>query len=95
MRMLKLLVTVMITVLVASPAVAIDLTSVPCGLKVVYLGDLDDTVLSKCGTPTYKRVSRWFYDDGYSDSYVVIHFGGGGEFRQRVIRIEVVNRRAP
>ncbi len=95
MRILKLFVTVVIAVLAASPAGAIDLTSVQCGLQVVYEGDLDTTVLSKCGTPTYKKVARWIYDDGYSDSYLVIHFGGGGEFRQRVVRIEIVNRRAP
>jgi len=95
MRIVKLVAIVAIGTLTAIPSFAIDVTSVQCGLKVVYEGDLDTTVLSKCGTPTYKKVARWIYDNGYSDSYVVIHFGGGGEFRQRVFRIEIVNRRAP
>jgi hypothetical protein len=83
-------------VLVATPAFAMDVTSIHCsGLQVVYLGDLDGNVLAKCGTPTYKGLARWTYDDGYSDTYVVIHFSAGGEFRRRVVRIEIKNRRAP
>jgi hypothetical protein len=95
MKMLKLIAIAGIGILTAIPAFAIDVSSVQCGLKVVYQGDLDDTVLSKCGTPTYKQTGRWIYDDGYSDYYVVFHYGGGGAFRQRVIRMEIVNRRAP
>jgi hypothetical protein len=95
MKTLKLVAIVAIGILTAIPAFAIDVSSVQCGLKVVYQGDLDDTVLSKCGTPSYKKTGRWIYDDGYSDYYVVFHYGGGGAFRQRVIRMEIVNRRAP
>lgn len=95
MKILMLVAFVTTGILIAIPTLAIEVSSVQCGLKVVYQGDLDDTVLSKCGTPSYKKTGRWIYDDGYSDYYVVFHFGGGGAFRQRVIRMEIVNRRAP
>ena len=96
MRILRLSAAIAIAILTASPLFAIDTTSIQCGLNVVYLGDLDGNVLTKCGTPTYKGgLNRWIYDDGYSETYVVIHFGAGGQFRRRVMRIEIVNRRAP
>jgi hypothetical protein len=95
MRILKLFAISAIVIFVASSVSAIEVSSLQCGLKVVYEGDLEDTVLSKCGSPTYKQFGRWIYEDGYADSSVVIHYGAGGTFRRRVMRIEIVNRRAP
>ncbi|MBW2055870.1 MAG: DUF2845 domain-containing protein [Deltaproteobacteria bacterium] len=95
MRTVRLVAILVLVALLATPVLALDVSSIQCGLNVVYLGDLDSNVMSKCGAPTYTGQDRWTYDDGYSDTYVVIHFGAGGPYRRRVMRIELVYRRAP
>ena len=85
MRMFIVSMAFVIAVSALSPALAGDVSKVQCGLEVVYVGDLDDDVLSKCGEPTVDQGDSWIYDD----PSVVIHFGSGGPHRRRVVRIEL------
>lgn len=92
MRKLVLFALFVVVVLAASSSVAADVSSYSCGLKVVYIGDLEDDVLMKCGQPTYKEGFSWVYARGSSDSRVIIHWGPGGRFRHRVSRIEITEK---
>ena len=87
MRMFIFSLAFVTAVLMMSAALASDVSKVECGLEVVYVGDLDDDVLSKCGEPTVDQGDAWVYDD----PSVVIHFGDGGPHRRRVERIELKN----
>ena len=92
MRIVMLLGIIAIAVVATNPALAIDVSRLQCGLKVVYLGDLEHDVLSKCGSPTATQGNLWIYDRGYPGPYAVIYSGGGGKYRRRVMRIELKNR---
>lgn len=90
MRIRKLLATFAFGILAASPVLAADVPSVNCGTQVVVLGDSENDVLQKCGSPSYTVGKSWVYETGVSGPGIVIHFGGGDAFAPKVIRMEEV-----
>jgi len=92
MRKLVLFALFVVVVLTAGSSVAADVSSFSCGLKVVYIGDIEDDVLMKCGQPTYKEGFNWVYVRDASDTRMIIHWGPGGRFRHRVSRIEITEK---
>ena len=91
MRIIRFLLVAAIVLLATTSALAVDVSKIQCGLKVVYLDDLDDDVFYKCGSPTSDQGNIWIYDQG-SGPYWIIYFDGGAPHRRRVMRIELKNR---
>jgi hypothetical protein len=61
-------------VLLGSTAVLADpAESIRCGENVIEVGDSVVTVMEKCGTPTHKDGTVWFYDLGPGESIKVFH----------------------
>ena len=92
MRILKLFLVLGFSILLASPVLAADLSSVSCGTYVIRLGDSQLDVKEKCGNPIYTVGHSWVYEyeAGSSGPYIVIHFGAASVFKPKVVRIEEV-----
>ena len=79
-------------VLVTNPAQALR-QSFDCGggQQPIYAGDNEETVLMKCGQPSYTEVDAWIYNRGV-DTIIVVVYDGSTPFRRKVLGIEMMRK---
>jgi len=84
MKIVTLFAIFVIAILAANPVRPGEFTTIRCGTYELHLGDLEEDVLRKCGSPTYTEVERWIYDKG-GETRLVITFNGAAKYRRRVM----------
>ncbi len=77
-------------VLVTNPAQAYFAQSYDCGggQQPIYAGDNEETVLMKCGQPSYTESESWVYHRG-SNTIIVVVYDSSTPFRRKVVGIQI------